>query len=70
MLLPAPNERPAVNELSRSGPSSGRGTKALKMKHELPLLAESDSKTGRLDSPKMQAHGCFCLSYVQMEKAR
>jgi hypothetical protein len=65
VLLPAPDEGPAVNGLSRSGPVLGRVIKALKMNDISRILALCDSKTGRLYLPVFHANCLFCIFFNQ-----
>ncbi|HEY2835123.1 MAG TPA: hypothetical protein VGI89_01045 [Rhizomicrobium sp.] len=46
VLLPAPDEEPGVNALSRSGPTPRHVAKRLEKKTVLAKLAAHDSKTG------------------------
>jgi hypothetical protein len=63
VLLPAPDERPAFNELSRSGPSFPLGNKTLKMKDKMRILAKGDSNIGRRQLHKLKAKLPLCLFY-------
>jgi hypothetical protein len=69
VLLPAPDEEPGVNLLSRSGPTSGRRLKALEDMDFWPKVTINDSKTGSgicLEN-KQKAAFAYFLSEIEAQ---
>jgi hypothetical protein len=68
-VIASAGRAPGFNELSRSGPTFGLWLNWLIEKEKVRFLAVSDSKTGKLISPKYTAEAVCCLFIGQTLEA-